>query len=99
MSHWHPYPKNGPWNLNRIVHLHRRAAWGATWSELNRDIGDGFGVSVDRLTNPATTDLHPRSQELADAAVERNSVSLLKAAWVNEMWHGNDPLGEQLTLM
>ncbi len=104
MSHWQPFSINGSpnddaWNLRRVVHLHRRAAWGATWPELEIGVRDGIHASVDRLTNPATTLLHPRTLEIAESAMTRNSVSLLKAAWVNEMWHGSDPLGEQLTLM
>ena len=27
-----------PWNLRRVVHLHRRAGFAATWSEIQRDL-------------------------------------------------------------
>ena len=30
-----------PWNLRRVVHLHRRAGFAATWDELQRDLKDG----------------------------------------------------------
>ncbi len=96
---WNPRSNQANWELRHVVHLHRRAAWGATWPELSRDLDAGFESTISRLTNPEATELHPRTSELALAAVARNSVSLLKAAWVNEMWHGANPLGEQLTLM
>ena len=38
-----------PWDLRRVVHLHRRAGFAATWDVLQRDLKDGPGPSVDRL--------------------------------------------------
>ena len=30
--------EKAPWNLRRVVHLHRRAGFAATWDELQRDL-------------------------------------------------------------
>jgi len=38
-----------PWNLQRVVHLHRRAGFGATWGEIQRDLADGPQAAVSRL--------------------------------------------------
>ena len=40
---WAPYVPDEamPWNLRRVVHLHRRAGFAATWEELQRDLKDG----------------------------------------------------------
>ena len=40
---WEPYaPTAGePWDLRRVVHLHRRAGFAATWGEVQRDLKDG----------------------------------------------------------
>src|SRR5689334_3285911 len=38
-----------PWDLRRVVHLHRRAGFGASWAELRRDLADGPEASVGRL--------------------------------------------------
>jgi len=48
---WAPYvPDEGmPWNLRRVVHLHRRAGFAATWDEIRRDLNDGPEASIDRL--------------------------------------------------
>ena len=38
-----------PWDLKRVVHLHRRAAFAGTWDELQRDVKDGPEKAVTRL--------------------------------------------------
>ena len=38
-----------PWDLRRVVHLHRRAAFAGTWAELQRDLKDGPERAIDRL--------------------------------------------------
>src|SRR5579871_5951174 len=40
---------SAPWNLRRVVHLHRRAGFAATWNEIQRDLRDGPQASVDRV--------------------------------------------------
>ena len=35
-----------PWNLRRVHHLHRRAGFGATWEELQRDLQRGPQESI-----------------------------------------------------
>ena len=37
------------WDLHRVVHLHRRAGFAATWDEIGRDLKDGPEPSIDRL--------------------------------------------------
>ena len=48
---WAPYTPNAqaPWNLRRVVHLHRRAGFAASWSEIQRDLKDGPTASIERL--------------------------------------------------
>ena len=38
-----------PWDFRRVVHLHRRAGFAATWSEIQRDLKDGPRASIDRV--------------------------------------------------
>ena len=51
MSSWSLYKPNdaAPWNIGRVVHLHRRAAFAATWNEIERDLRDGPDGAVTRL--------------------------------------------------
>jgi len=63
---WSPYvPTRGaPWNLARVVHLHRRAGFAATWSEIQRDLRDRPQASV-TLPNanhpPIKANVEPRA--------------------------------------
>jgi uncharacterized protein (DUF1800 family) len=104
---WAPYTPDDrtPWDLRRVVHLHRRAGFATTWSEIQRDLKDGPGASVDRvLAGRASTEgVPPEFTATADllgesAAASRDSARL-KAWWVYRMLFGPDPLAEKLALM
>jgi uncharacterized protein (DUF1800 family) len=103
---WAPYvpDKEMPWNVRRVVHLHRRAGFGATWDEIQRDLADGPRASVDRLVAGRRVQGVPANFEatantLAGAAVASHEAGRLKAWWVYRMLFGPDPLGERLTLL
>jgi uncharacterized protein (DUF1800 family) len=104
---WAPYvpTKEAPWNLRRVVHLHRRAGFGATWDEIQRDLAGGPGASVDRLlagkarAQGVSADLDATSSRLATASDISHDAGRLKAWWVYRMLFGPDPLGERLTLL
>ena len=51
MDPWAPYvpSERFPWNLRRVVHLHRRAGFAATWGEIERDLREGPETSLDRV--------------------------------------------------
>jgi uncharacterized protein (DUF1800 family) len=100
---WAPYKPDAqaPWTPQRVVHLHRRAGFAATWKELQRDLREGPGKSIDRL-------LHGRGREgvpdnfrnVADSLADRAAEpARLKGWWVYRMYWGPDPLGERLTLL
>ena len=38
-----------PWNCRRVVHLHRRAGFAASWPEIQRDLKDGPAASTTRI--------------------------------------------------
>src|SRR5438046_4076515 len=96
---WDPYVPSAaaPWNLRRVVHLHRRAGFAATWSELQRDLKDGPDKSIDRLLKGQTRErvsenFRTVAALLAEGATEP---ARLKAWWVYRMVAGPDPLGER----
>ena len=74
-ARYEPTDRSAPWDLRRVVHLHRRAGFAATWDELQRDLKDGPEASIDRLldgksrtaASPTTSSRSPTL--LADAAV------------------------------
>jgi len=100
---WAPYAPadEAPWDLRRVVHLHRRAGFAATWHELQRDLRDGPAKSIDRLLQAqaregVADDFRTIAALLADSAGEP---ARLKAWWMYRMVAGPDPLGERLTLL
>jgi uncharacterized protein (DUF1800 family) len=102
-GYWAAYSPSDkfPWNLRRVVHLHRRAAFAATWSELQRDLHDGPGTSIDRLLagrsrETVPDNFHTVADQLAGQASEP---AWLKAWWLYRMLWTPDPLAERLTLL
>ena len=103
---WQPYEPTAaaPWNRRRAVHLHRRAAFGATWAELERDLAGGPQDAVARLLagqsriDACPSDFDAMATMLADAAIASQIDARVKAAWVYRMFFSPDPLGERLTL-
>lgn len=106
-SLWAPYRPNpaDPWDLRKVAHLHRRAGFGATWTELQRDLKDGPTASVDRFLDPPK----PSADEQEVLAGLRQSVlrhhtpgiqrdPRLQAWWLYQILYSRDPLREKLTL-
>lgn len=106
---WLPYQPDeaSPWNLRRVVHLHRRAGFGASWGQIERDLAEGPQKSVERLLKgqlssvgaPSPEDFERTSALLAESAVAAREPGRLKAWWFYRMLFSPDPLGERLTLL
>jgi uncharacterized protein (DUF1800 family) len=111
-GHWAPYTPSdrAPWDLRRVVHLHRRAGFAATWKEIQRDLADGPAASITRLlkgetrSEGAPADFRDFADTLARLALDYRARGVpdprhLKAWWFYRMLWGPDPLGERLTLL
>ena len=106
-GYWDHYTPDAraPWDLRRVVHLHRRAGFAATWAELQRDLKDGPAKSINRLLQGTARregvpeDFGQVADNLAGLAVEAGNAGDLKAWWLYRMYAGPDPLGERLTLL
>jgi uncharacterized protein (DUF1800 family) len=104
---WQPYvpDEQAPWNRQRVVHLHRRAAFAANWQEINRDLTDGPQAAVDRLLSgpgrreTAPADFELMSRTIGEAAQASNNIDRVQAWWLYRMLLSPDPLGERLTLL
>ena len=85
-----------PWDLRKVAHLHRRASFGATWTELLRDRDAGPDATVDRLLHPPP----PAAEEVEAIEAMRRVAShdLLKVCWLHRILYWPDSLREKLTL-
>src|SRR5260370_36174269 len=99
---WTPYEAtaNDSWDLRKVAHLHRRAGFGASWAELQRDLKDGPIASVDRLLKPRqmTTEERDVLGGLREGVLKSGDSERLKAWWLYRILYDPDPLGEKLTL-
>ncbi|HEV3084870.1 MAG TPA: DUF1800 domain-containing protein [Gemmataceae bacterium] len=89
-----------PWDLSKVAHLHRRAGFGATWAELERDRAAGPAASVQRLLlpPPPSDDEEQILDGLRRGAVTERSDERLKAYWLYRILYQADPLREKQTL-
>jgi uncharacterized protein (DUF1800 family) len=101
---WAPYVPDArrPWDLRRAAHLYRRAAFGATWGQLQQALHDGPARTIDRLLRPEvdvaefqrTFDQY--EQEAIDPGAE--SADALCEWWLRRMIQTPHPFLERMTL-
>ena len=106
---WERYEptSEAPWDLRRVVHIHRRAGLGAGWAELQRDLAEGPEAAVTRLLEgksrpagaPEPEDFERTATVLGEAATASSDPGRLKAWWFYRLLFSPDPLGERLALM
>jgi uncharacterized protein (DUF1800 family) len=101
---WKPYQPSdeAPWTLRRVVHLHRRAGFAATWHELQRDLEAGPKRSINRILAGSIRipiGFEQMSGTIADAAVRSRQPERLKAWWLYRMLLTGDPLREKMVLL
>ena len=89
--------KTQPWNVERVVHLHRRAGFAANWAQIDRDLKDGPDLAIDRLLQPAiANEFGQLSKVICDAAVASENIDRLKAWWLYRMLLTPSPLQERM---
>ncbi len=103
VEHWEPYAPNAeqPWNLARVVRLHRRSGFGVTAAVAERDVADGHDAAIARVLNgtgPPRAETIDLMQRLVDGAVTTANLPRLQAVWIYRMLFGTHPLAERMTL-
>jgi hypothetical protein len=88
-----------PWTLAMAGHLYRRAAFGATFGQLEQAFSDGPRRTVDRLVR-CEQDLSEfqRSLDEYEEASASGGVDSLRAWWLRRMVETPHPLLEKMTL-
>ena len=86
-----------PWNLALAGHLFRRAAFGASWDQLQQALSDGPQRTVDRLLRPqADTAAFNSVYDGYEASAA--SIEGLRAWWLRRIIQTPHPLLEKMTL-
>jgi uncharacterized protein (DUF1800 family) len=92
---WEPYTpsREAPWDLRRVGHAYRRAAFGANWTELQAGLDKGPQKLVDEL-------LHGGAEGPAfpNSIKRGNEGDQLPAWWIKRLLETKHPLREKLTI-
>src|SRR5258707_14056480 len=92
-SAWAPFVADAkaPWDLSRVVHLHRRAGFAASWDKLRRDLNDGPEASINRMlegkarSGGVPEEFQSTPTFLADAAAASNDPARPNAGGAHRM--------------
>jgi len=99
---WEAYrpSKDSPWNLQRVGHLYRRAAFGATLAELEAGLKAGPDETIDSLLHGGSNqfEFDRETANLAEHIATANNDAQLSSWWLHRMLHTPFPLQEKMTL-
>jgi uncharacterized protein (DUF1800 family) len=99
---WQPYrpSKAAPWDLPRVGHLYRRAAFGARHAELEAGLKAGPESLISQLLKGGSgqKEFDDEMSALARNIARYNDAAHLPAWWLARMLHGPHPLQEKITL-
>jgi uncharacterized protein (DUF1800 family) len=105
---WEPFEPDSrsPWDQFRVAHLHRRAGLGATWSQVERDVREGYEPSIRRVLGGESHG--PGGQPAAEfaetvvamekSARRRPSIERAQMLWLYRLIFTPFPLAEVMTL-
>lgn len=86
-----------PWNLALAGHLYRRAAFGASWDQLQQALSDGPQRTIDKLVRPEG-DVAGFNRTYDEYEAATGSIPQLQAWWLRRMIQSPHPLQEKMTL-
>jgi uncharacterized protein (DUF1800 family) len=99
---WEPYKpsEQAPWDVRRVGHLYRRAAFGATAGELEAGLKNGPDKTIAALLSggPGQDKFDADTAGLADSISRSNNGRQASAWWLYRMLYTPHPLREKLTL-
>jgi len=90
-----------PWDLKKVGHVYRRAAFGATWRELEEGVKVGPDKLIDRLLEGGESSpvYDAETEQFLNSAARKFNVGPQASGWwLYRMLHGGHPLREKLTL-
>jgi uncharacterized protein (DUF1800 family) len=96
---YRPGPK-APWDVQKVGHLYRRAAFGATHAQLDAGLKAGPDKTIDLLLKGGSGQeaFEKLMAPLAQSLVRVNSGNQARAWWLYRMLYTAHPLREKMTL-
>jgi uncharacterized protein (DUF1800 family) len=99
---WQRYQPSAqlPWDVKKVGHLYRRAAFGATYADLEAGVKAGPDGTIDRLLRggPGQDAFDKVMAPLAESIVRANSGNQARAWWLYRMLYSPHPLREKIAL-
>ncbi len=99
---WAPYQPSAkePWTKEKVGHLYRRAAFGASWNEQQTALKDGPNKSIDRLLEGrgGVDAFYKRIARLAEPLTGTADDQRLRAWWLYVLMNSPHPLLEKMTI-
>src|SRR5262245_28645924 len=99
---WQTYEPTdkAPWDLKRVGHLYRRAAFGASLAELRAGVKAGPAKSIAALIDggPGLAEFDKEMAPLAETIARFNTAANLPAWWLTRMLYSPHPFQEKMTL-
>jgi uncharacterized protein (DUF1800 family) len=99
---WQTYVPSGkcPWDITKVGHLYRRAAFGANWSELQAGLNDGPDKTVDKLLagGSGLETFDKQTAALARTITQANNGLQARAWWLYRMLYTPHLALEKMTL-
>lgn len=99
---WAPYSPSSerPWDLKWAGHLYRRAAFGASWDQLQKALKEGPDQTLAWLLDPNgnRSEFETAFDEYESSAAYSSSTEGLRAWWLRRMLQTPNPLQEKMTL-
>jgi uncharacterized protein (DUF1800 family) len=97
---WDEYKPSpaSPWDLKKVGHLYRRAAFGANWAELQAGLEAGPSKAIDQLLKADGSAFDNDVESMAESIRRANNGQQIKAWWLYKMMYSPAPLREKLAL-
>lgn len=96
---YRPSPDN-PWDTRKVLHLYRRAAFGATYAEQQHALQIGPHKAIDELISgrPGWDAFDREAAGLAETIASQSDALQMRAWWFHCMLYSPHPLREKMTL-
>jgi uncharacterized protein (DUF1800 family) len=99
---WESYQpsEKAPWDLKKVGHLYRRAAFGASWDEAQAALKEGPARTIDRLLagEAGQEEFDQKTALIPRSAARGNNGQLAREWWLYRMLYSRHPLREKITL-